>query len=292
MTPAPTTEGARRRNALWRLALGLPLVLAVYAVSVAGLAGLLRLATGPDAVWDWFARIQTADGPAATLMLLFTFSGLVAGTLAAGGLLHRRGVFDLAGPPRALARDLALGLGVAGPLLLAALGLGLMQIDVSPNHGPGLWLALLPLALLGLAVQTGAEELLFRGYLQSQLAARFPSPWVWIPLPALLFGAAHFDPASAGGNATAIFAAATLFGLFAADLTARTGTIGVAWGFHLANNASALLLVALPDSMPGLALYTADVALADSGTGVLILQDMLTTTAIWAALRLALARRG
>ncbi len=49
-------------------------------------------------------------------------------------------------------------------------------------------------------IQTGAEELVFRGYLQQQLAARFASPLIWMVLPALIFGAVHYDPATAGPN--------------------------------------------------------------------------------------------
>ncbi len=48
--------------------------------------------------------------------------------------------------------------------------------------------ALVLLALpLGMTILIGYwEELVFRGYLQSQLAARFRSPLVWIVLPSLM----------------------------------------------------------------------------------------------------------
>jgi DNA-directed RNA polymerase subunit RPC12/RpoP len=40
---------------------------------------------------------------------------------------------------------------------------------------------------VGVLIQTGAEEVLFRGYLQQQLAARFASPIAWMVLPSAIF---------------------------------------------------------------------------------------------------------
>ena len=60
----------------------------------------------------------------------------------------------------------------------------------------GLWLSFLPLAMAGILLQTGAEELLFRGYLQQQFAARFKSAGPWLILPSVLFGLAHYDPSA------------------------------------------------------------------------------------------------
>lgn len=279
------------RSALWRMALGLVTVVAVYALGVAALIGLLRLAVGPDDFLSWIARVQSADGPEATLMLLATFSAMIAGTVTAGWLLHRKGLFALAGAPRALARHFALGAGVGLSVLGVSLALYLALEPVGPGLPLPLWLRLLPVAVAALMVQTFAEELLFRGYLQGQLRARFASPLIWVLVPALLFGAAHFDPAGAGDNAVLVFLAASLFGLFAADLTARSGTIGLAWGFHFANNAVALLAVALPDTLPGLALGLSRASIADSAISPLILQDMVVTTLIWAILRLVSRQR-
>ena len=83
------------------------------------------------------------------------------------------------------------------------------------------------------------------------------------------------------------------FGLCAADLTARTGSIGAAWGFHFANNVVAILVVSLSGTLSGLALYITPFAASDTETLVpLLLRDMATTVAIWAAIRFALAKTG
>jgi hypothetical protein len=49
---------------------------------------------------------------------------------------------------------------------------------------------------------------------------------------------------------------AVLFGVVAADLTARSGTLAPAIALHLLNNLSALLVVGVPGVLSGLALLT------------------------------------
>ena len=100
---------------------------------------------------------------------------------------------------------------------------------IEMNMAVSTWLLWLPVALVAVVLQTGAEELLFRGYLQSQLAARFRSQAIWLLIPSILFGFAHFGPGLPLNAALGYVVFATLFGLMAADLTSRTGTIGDHW---------------------------------------------------------------
>lgn len=99
------------------------------------------------------------------------------------------------------------------------------------------WLIILPFALVATFVQTSGEEVYFRGFLQSTLAARFRSPLVWAVLPAIAFGLSHVFNADTPTEAIQIVVYTGIFGFFAADLTARTGTLGAAMGFHFAHNA-------------------------------------------------------
>jgi membrane protease YdiL (CAAX protease family) len=144
--------------------------------------------------------------------------------------------------------------------------------------------------LAGVLLQTGAEEILFRGYIQQQLAARFRSPILWMILPSALFGVLHWQPDVMGDNAIYVVAAATLFGLLAADLTAKTGSLGAAWGFHFANNVVAILIVSLDGPLSGLALYTASVDPASPEIRPLILLDMGTTVVTWLIIRTIVSR--
>jgi membrane protease YdiL (CAAX protease family) len=122
------------------------------------------------------------------------------------------------------------------------------------------------------------------------MAARFRSPVMWMVLPSLLFASLHYQPQMMGDNAFYIVAAAALFGLLAADLTARTGSIGAAWGFHFANNVVAILLVSLDGPLSGLALYTAPISAASVEIRPLIFLDMGTTVVTWVLIRLAVSR--
>jgi hypothetical protein len=104
------------------------------------------------------------------------------------------------------------------------------------------------------------------------------------------FGLLHYDPAGAGTNAWWIVAAATVFGLVAADLTRVTGNIGAAWGLHMVNNTFAVLIVGVDGTLSGLSWWVASVS-TEELSPMLIAQDILVTTIIWLCLRLWLAGR-
>lgn len=283
---------ARRRPQLWRLLAGLALIGAVYAAWIGGMALALGLAARRmDEVPRLDAQAITAN-PYAVLLLLFSFAGLLVGVALAVRLLHRRPVATLVGPWRVALRDFAFGAGVVAVIGAAGLLLWQGRSDLVPGVAPELWLLLLPLALLGVLIQTGAEEAIFRGYLQQQLAARFRSALIWMVLPSLAFGMLHFSPAQMGGNAWLIVVATALFGLVAADLTARSGTLGLAWGLHFANNLLALLVVSAGTGLEGLALYRLPEG-ADTAARMrpLILFDMGLMAVLWGVCRLWLRGR-
>jgi len=277
---------ARDRPALWRLGLGLCLALAVYLGLVAGLLAAARAIVGPAAARGWMRGLAEAADPASTLFLLATFLGMALGPILAAWLLHRRGPASLIGPLPRARRDFARAVGGVAAVYVLALGVWLIAFRPAPGLDPATWALLLPLGLAGIAVQTGAEELLFRGYLQQQLAARFRSPAIWLVLPSVLFGLVHYDPDSAGGNAWLIVLSATAFGLAAADLTALTGSLGAAWGFHFANNAFAILLIATAGTIEGLALYITPYAADETGwTRLALIADLAIMVLAWAVLR-------
>lgn len=235
---------ARRRPALWRLLCGVLLAGAIW------LAAVLVLLN---------AALDREGGSAGTGFLiayLASFAGLAGGVVLAARLLGGRGPATLLGPGGFRLR--AFGAGVMFVLavgLLGALAGGPLQDPLSRQLGFGTWLRALPLVLAALLIQTSAEELAFRGFLTQGLAARFRAPVVWLGIPAVLFGALHWDSVTYGPNAGLVAANAALVGLILADVTARRGNLSLAMGMHFANNAVALLLVATPGPLSGLALY-------------------------------------
>lgn len=117
------------------------------------------------------------------------------------------------------------------------------------------WLTLLPAVLPLLFVQISAEELVFRGYLQSHLAALSRHPIVWIGIPSLLFGIIHYDPLSPAYSAWSYVIWATCLGVVCADLTARSGTLGPALAVHFVNNVGAMVILASDTWLYGAALF-------------------------------------
>jgi hypothetical protein len=55
------------------------------------------------------------------------------------------------------------------------------------------------------------------------------------------------------------------FGLIAADLTEKTGSLGAAIGLHFINNFFGLLIISIPGTITGLALWVTPFGLEDHG---------------------------
>jgi len=131
---------------------------------------------------------------------------------------------------------------------------------------------------------------LFRGYLQQQLAARWNAPLIWMAVPSVLFGLAHYD-ADAGSNAWLVVLWAIMFGLMMADLTARAGSLGPAIALHFVNNLMAMLLIGLPESLSGLALYHYPMGMDnEAAIRALLPLDVMFVVVSWLGARLAIRR--
>ncbi|WP_055083803.1 CPBP family intramembrane glutamic endopeptidase [Jannaschia donghaensis] len=280
---------ARGKPQLWRGALGVALIALGYVAGFGLVIAALVVALGQDEATAYLATFETGGTPTLVVMFLAMFAVPLLAVIAAAKWLHQRSGRSLFGPH--VLRDFVIACVIAA-LIYGILGLALPVPFVPvPNVPPSLFLSFLPVALVAIAIQTGAEELAFRGYLQQQLAARFRTPLVWMLVPSVAFGLLHVDPSAGWGQAwTAL--PPTLFGLIAADLTRITGSIGMAWGLHFLNNCSAILLISLKGNLSGLALYTTPFGAESLSLGdPLIWQEMLITVIVWVCLRLWLARR-
>ena len=290
--PSPLADprwlaAARRRPALWRLGAGTLVALAIYLVGAGAVVAGYAMLAGPEAA----GGLMTGETPGAMLVLLASFAFMALGAWAAARWLHGRRLSDMVGPRARTWRDFRLAAGVVLAANAPPVALALASGEMIRALDPLAWALLLLPAIPLVALQTGAEELLFRGYLQGQLAARFRSPLIWAALPSVAFGVAHWDGGH-GGAAWAIVAATALFGLAAADLTALTGRLGAAWGLHFANNLVALTVIGTQGGLPGLALWHTPWTLAEAPAApLLIALDMVILVAIWAAIRTLLKRR-
>ena len=272
---------------LWRLFFG---VLTVLAVCLGWVFVVVWLVTRQGTATGNMAG-GIAQTPAQSLIFLTMIMGLGVGTLIAARFWQHRGLRSLIGHGPKTLRHFAVAALVTWAIAgaLAALRLPFAE-PIILNMDVRTWAMWLPLGLLAVALQTGSEEILFRGYLQSQLAARFRHPAIWLVIPAILFGAAHFLPTLPLGIGLTYVAVATLFGLLAGDLTAKTGSIGAAWGLHFANNALAILVVASEGTITGLGLYRSGDITDTLTPSALMMFDLAALILVWILIRRIVTR--
>ena len=244
---------ARQKSGIFRLLLGLVILTLIYLVLLTALLFALKLTMG--GVWVSNLRSGVVTSPGQTLTLLGSFSTMAIAVGAVVLILHHRSPTTLLGGLRPAFDQFCQSIRGLIPYLIIVILLVFSSQDMQPHLAIGTWLTLLPITLVFLMVQVGAEELVFRGYLQSQLAALNAPTFVWILLPSIAFGLLHYDPATTGDLAPWIVLWAIFFGVAAADLTARYGTLGPAIAMHFVNNFAAITLMGVKDNLGGLNLY-------------------------------------
>ena len=243
----------------WFLVLGLVLIVIFYLEFMYLIIFLLSLAIGVGdtltAKFGWVMRLLASqDTPLAMVATLATFIGMAGSVLLTTRVVRERSPLGLLGKGPIL-RNMLISGGILALMLTFSTIMAHLFFDMRPNLPLAVWFKWLPVALPLLFVQITAEELIFRGFLQQELAARYSSPKIWLLVPSLVFGALHWDTEQFGPNAWLLVVGTTLFGVFAADITARTGNLGAAIGLHFVNNFFALFITAIDGSMTGLGLY-------------------------------------
>lgn len=283
---------ARRYPAIWRIVVGAIFGLVVYmagagAVFFFGIEPASRFF--PELIgldpYSLLLDMGTSPGQMAIVLATFFFMGL--GSLAMCAW-HWRGLASLLGPRAGFARAFLIGIGVLlGVQIVYTLISGVVApVDVTSNLPFATWASHLIWAVPLLFIQTTSEELVFRGYFQQQIAARFNHWFLWMVLPSLVFGLGHFNDTIDPVLAWMIVGATTLFGVVAADLTRITGSLAAAMGLHFANNFLALLIVGIPGELSGLALYHAPFTMDDTAIiQTYLVFDMALLVVIWAILR-------
>jgi uncharacterized protein len=235
------------RPAVWPVlvtfAVAVP-VLVVGGQALLAVWAVLTLPPGVAASTDAIAwRIQEVlRQPVGLSAAVLLTSVPLAATAVVGALLSRERLADrlrthVAGLRWGLLPAMVLGILALSNVLdavLSMLGLAdegtlkLMADVIGSARGAELALVLVVMALgAGLA-----EELFFRGFLQTRLAQRF-SPTAAIAVAALCFGIMHLDRVHAP--------VAALLGLYLGWITERAGSIVPAIVAHVVNNAMAVL---------------------------------------------------
>ena len=281
---------ARQKSGIFRLLLGLVTLTLIYLVLLTALLFALKLALG--GVWVGNLRPGVVTTPGQTLTLLGSFSTMAIAVGTVVLILHHRSPTTLLGGLRPAFDQFRQSICGLFPYLIILILLVFSSQDMQPHLAIGTWLTLLPITLVLLMVQVGAEELVFRGYLQSQLAALNAPTFVWILLPSVAFGLLHYDPVTTGDLAPWIVLWAILFGVAAADLTARYGTLGPAIAMHFVNNFAAITLMGVKDNLGGLNLYVYPFSISNSSKLMEILPlETFTLGLAYLSIRWAMASR-
>lgn len=283
---------ARPTREPWRLAVAVPLIIVGFLALNLAYFGSIEQVVGPQGWRNLRQELSQGSTPRAVLLMLFSFATLAVAMGTVIFALHGRGLISLIGPLRPAFRDFVRVLSHLAVLNIVLWAMPWPAgIEPQPQTGLGAWLSWLPLALLAILVQTTAEELGFRGYLQAQLAAWVPSPIVWLAVPSVLFALLHYDVQTFGDNAWIVAAWAGVFAVMAADLTARAGNLGPALAWHLANNISAMLVLSMAGHWDGLALHVLPVDPADEiAFRAIVLIEGGVMLCSWLAARVAIRR--
>lgn len=279
-------EAARGRAGLWRILVGLLIIIAFWIAGTAAVLAvwvLVMLAQGTPLPQALQALGQAGSGgsPQIIAIMLATFIGVWAGVFVVHRALHGiafRSVFaaDLRIHWRDLGKGILLSLAFMVPGAIVALSL---TDAVRTDLDVGRWaLWLLPLIAL-IFIQATGEELIFRGYLLQQLANWSRSPAVWAGIPSVLFGLMHFNANLPDGGGYYYVLVTLLTGLTLALLVWRAGNLWAATGLHLATNVMGLCVIGADGVLTGTQLW-----LLPTGDMAVLFQVDLVASALMLAL--------
>ena len=194
------------------------------------------------------------------LAILISFAPLLGGTI----LMHR--IF-LRAPVRTLFTSRSSGFGAdvrLGALVMAGLLIAFAIPDLFFNRDDyeltfnlKAFIPYVIMAILFIPMQTTAEEVFYRGWIQQRLDNGSRSIWLVSTFNGLLFAAPHMaNPEVKGEFFLAIIGYGST-GFMFAWVTMRRKSMGVAVGAHAANNLMAGLIITSSDSaLPAASIWT------------------------------------
>lgn len=235
---------SRGKNDWWRYPLCLVAACLLAVLGLTAVAIVLRLANLLPA--DFATRMQQpSNGPVFFIGIAVSFGALTAGLMAAVRLIHRKSPLDVMGNWRWDYFAFGLGIWMIVQAVLALIDtlIAPRGFFVSVTAGTA---SLAIAALVAIAVQTFAEEFIFRGYLTQGLFLALKRPLPAAIVSGLLFGSVHIP------NGASQALNAVVFGIVCALIAIRTGGIALSWGLHLANNYfGAVVVVSANDAFKG-----------------------------------------
>ncbi len=287
-------DPARARSEWWRTLIGFVLILAiglVFAASILLVFWYIRERQMMGAGYAFIIQLTQGRTFFASALSIGLLWCLIPAAWIVTRYLHKRSFLTIiSSNGRIDWRIWQIGAIVMSLYLIVSVVINFLTTEPPQQYSVVDWI---PLALSMLVLtffQTAAEEIVFRGYLLQQLAARFQSRWVWMVAPSLVFGALHYNTTVFGNNVWLVVANASVLGILLADLTSRVGTLSAAMGIHFANNVFALIIIALPGQASGGALFlsTANPKSPEAALGIMF--SLVITVALYGVF-LAISKR-
>lgn len=261
----PVSKPLPTRPKLWRWILGTFIILlswtligGLFTITLAEIFNLdVFILTGTDD--ESLALLRNyAPWQAASAVLVSFIPLLVAPILLQRFLLKGRvkELFTRSG--RSFAREVRIGAMV----MLALIFFSTLP-DFIFNNSDYKWsfdfakfLPYLVIALLLIPMQTTAEEVFYRGWIQQRLEKGNRSIWLVSTIGGLLFALPHLANPEVSGNIALPVIGYGATGFMLTWVTMRDKSMGLAVGAHAANNIAAGLLVSSVDSaLPSASLY-------------------------------------
>jgi membrane protease YdiL (CAAX protease family) len=230
----------RGRNSWWTYVLTTPLALALWVVAL--VIGTIAGAVPADARRTLLDPSHPAMFYGGTGAI---FGALLLAFIGAIRLVHGKRFGDIVGAWRWR----LTGIGAAAWLILCAVAAAVdFAIEPGGFHltaSPRFW-TLAAWAAPSLAIQTFAEEFIFRGYVTQGLLLAIRRPVPTAVVSGLIFAALHIP------NGWPQAAGALMFGIVTALIAMRTASLAMTWGLHLVNNLfGALVVVSANDVLHG-----------------------------------------
>ena len=259
-------ESFTKRPALWRWILGTFLILvswtligAVLTAAFAGFFGLdLKALTGTDSQSRAILSTYPAWQSASTILI--SFLPLLLTTLLAYRTIIRRPVMDLLSSSLSLApRRILRGALVMSALLIitSVPDLILNSADYKYTFNAGQFAPYLLVGLILIPMQTSAEEVFYRGWIQRWLDNGKRSIWLVSLANGALFALPHLANPEVNGELFLAVVGYGATGFMFSWVTFRDRSMEIALGAHAANNILAGLLVTSSDSaLPSSSIWT------------------------------------
>ena len=239
---------ARGANAWWRYVLAIVLALALAAVLIGAIVIAFQFID--PGLQDFAHHLQDPRHPLSFFFLIgAVFFLLLSALVVAIAVVHRKTFADVVGAWtwRTFGAGFAIWAAAEIAMVLIDVAIAPAGFHLTANRQTPL---LAIAALGGLAIQTFAEEFVFRGYLTQGLLLATKRTIPAAIISGLLFGAVHIP----NGAPQAVSAA--LSGVVLALIAIRTGGIAFTYGQHLANNFFVAVVVVSNDDVfrgtPGL----------------------------------------